>query len=86
MALFPVFSCPSRPSPDANRQSNHSPFSDHLPGRCLILTDSISLFSAEEERILIRATVDLLRVLASLKLTEREIALLNTVVLFQPGK
>jgi len=33
---------------------------------------------------MIGATLDLLRIMAELKLTEREIALLNAVVLFQP--
>ena len=35
---------------------------------------------------MVGATIDLLRIMAELKLTEREIALLNAVVLFQPGK
>ena len=34
---------------------------------------------------MVGATIDLLRMMSSLKLTEREIALLNTVILFHPG-
>lgn len=41
---------------------------------------------AKEEKVLIGATVDLLRIISDLKLTEREIALLSAVVLFHPGK
>lgn len=44
------------------------------------------LFAAKEEKVMIGATIDLLKIMAELKLTEREIALLNAVVLFQPGK
>ncbi|XP_067941730.1 probable nuclear hormone receptor HR3 [Watersipora subatra] len=36
------------------------------------------------EKVMVGATIDLLRMFASLKLTEREIALLNAVTLFQP--
>lgn len=36
--------------------------------------------------MLVGATIDLLRMLSGLKLTEREIALLNAVILFHPGK
>ncbi|KAF6017378.1 Hr46 [Bugula neritina] len=38
----------------------------------------------QEVRVLIAATLDVLKMFSNLKLTEREIALLNTVVLFQP--
>lgn len=41
---------------------------------------------AKEEKVLIGATIDLLRIMADLKLTEREIALLNAVILFHPGE
>ena len=44
------------------------------------------VFADQEARVLIEATLEVLRTLSNLKLTEREIALLNTVVLFQPGK
>lgn len=37
-------------------------------------------------RVLIAATMDVLRMFSNMRLTEREVALLNTVVLFQPGK
>lgn len=47
---------------------------------------SISFDSAKEEKVLIGATIDLLRIMADLKLTEREIALLNAVILFHPGE
>ncbi|XP_067938498.1 probable nuclear hormone receptor HR3 isoform X2 [Watersipora subatra] len=45
--------------------------------------DSLSNID-EESRILLKATLEVLRALSNLKLTEREIALLNTVILFQP--
>jgi len=38
----------------------------------------------QEIRVLIAATMDVLRMFSNMRLTEREIALLNTVVLFQP--
>lgn len=40
----------------------------------------------KEEKVLIGATIDLLKILAELRLTEREIALLNALVLFHPGR
>lgn len=43
------------------------------------------MFIAKEEKVMVAATIDLLRIMSELKLTEREIALLNAVVLFQPG-
>jgi len=44
------------------------------------------MYLDQEVRVLIAATLDVLKMFSNLKLTEREIALLNTVVLFQPGK
>lgn len=39
---------------------------------------------AQDERVLIGATVDLVRLMASLRLTDREFALFNVVILLQP--
>ena len=50
-----------------------------------IWSNELVIFTDEEARVLIAATLEVLRTLSNLKLTEREIALLNTIVLFQPG-
>lgn len=46
----------------------------------------IFLTAGKDEKVLIGATIDLLKILSEMKLTEREIALLSSVVLLQPGK
>jgi len=52
----------------------------------LFIFYAIYSVSGKDEKVLLGATIDLLRIMYELRLTEREIALLNAVVLFQPGR